>query len=344
MRDKINNKSLVSTVIIFLNAEKFIQEAIQSVFAQIYNNWELLLVDDGSTDGSSQIALRYAEQYPEKVRYLEHPGHQNRGMSASRNLGISQAKGEYIALLDSDDVWLPHKLQQQVAIMDSYPETGMVYGLSQFWHSWTGNPEDSQRDYVLELGVQPDTLFKPPTLLTLLYPLGTAYAPCPSDLLLRREMTQRIGGFEDSFRGVYQMFEDQAFLSKVYLKEPVFVANECWDRYRQHPDQCVSVVEKAGQHHSVRLFFLNWLEEYWSEQRVEATEAWRLLWQEQRFAQMRVHAQKREWKQTMRDLLILLRYHPRRFVRTLQNLRLRRRLRRRHFSKKVQKKLFIKRG
>src|SRR5829696_811917 len=102
----MNSKPLVSSVMIFFNAERFIREAIESVFAQTYDNWELLLVDDGSTDDSTQIALHYAEQYPERVRYLEHPGHQNRGMSASRNLGVSQAKGEYIALLDADDVWL----------------------------------------------------------------------------------------------------------------------------------------------------------------------------------------------------------------------------------------------
>src|SRR5918994_2063107 len=105
----MSGKSLVSCIVIFLDEERFIEEAIKSVFAQTYENWELLLVDDGSTDGSTQIALRYAERHPGKVRYLEHPGHQNRGMSASRNLGISQAKGEYVALLDADDVWLPHK-------------------------------------------------------------------------------------------------------------------------------------------------------------------------------------------------------------------------------------------
>src|SRR5215218_10922420 len=96
-------KPLVSAIIIFLNEERFIEEAIQSVFAQSYENWELLLVDDGSSDASTRIALRYAEEHPGRVRYLEHPGHQNRGMSASRNLGISHTKGEYIACLDADD-------------------------------------------------------------------------------------------------------------------------------------------------------------------------------------------------------------------------------------------------
>jgi glycosyltransferase involved in cell wall biosynthesis len=273
----MNSRPLVSSVIIFLNAEKFIEEAIESVFAQTYDNWELLLVDDGSTDGSTQIALRYAERHPEKVRYLEHPGHQNRGMGASRNLGISRARGEYIALLDADDVWLPHKLEQQVTIMNSHPEAGMVRGLSQYWYSWTGDPEDVQRDFVPELGVEANKLYEPPTLLTLLHPLGDANPPCPSDLLFRREMGERVGGFEEAFKGIYHMYEDQAFLAKVYLKELVFVASECWDRYRRHPEQCVVVVRREGQHHAAQLFFLNWLAEYLYEQGIREIEVWKRL-------------------------------------------------------------------
>jgi glycosyltransferase involved in cell wall biosynthesis len=297
-------------VIIFLNAQRFIGEAIESVFAQTYRNWELLLVDDGSIDGSTGIALRYAERYPEKVRYLEHPGHENLGMSASRNLGIRHANGAYVALLDSDDVWLPHKLQQQVAILDSHPEAGMVYGSSQYWHSWTGNPEDAQRDFVPDPGIQTDVLYKPPTLSTLLYPLGAATAPCPSDLLLRREMVERMGGFSEVFTGMYHMYEDQAFLAKVYLQEPVFVASKLWDRYRQHPEQCVAVVRDAGDYHSVRLFFLNWLAEYLYKQGNENPQVWDHLRREQRLVQVQVHVQERNWKPMVRSGLVVLRHDP----------------------------------
>src|SRR6266480_2117874 len=86
---------LVSVVIIFLNEEIFLEEAIQSVFDQTYQNWELLLVDDGSGDGSTTTALNYAERWPGKVRYLDHEGHQNHGQSASRNLGVRHAQGKY---------------------------------------------------------------------------------------------------------------------------------------------------------------------------------------------------------------------------------------------------------
>jgi glycosyltransferase involved in cell wall biosynthesis len=268
----MSKNPLVSVIIIFLNGEKFIQEAIESVWAQTYDHWELLLVDDGSTDQSTEMTRLYAQQYPGKVRYLEHAGHQNRGMSATRNVGIRHASGELIAFLDADDVWLPQKLERQVALLRSQPEAAMVYGATQYWSSWTGNPEDAARDYVPVLGVQPDTLFRPPRLITLLYPLGKATAPCPSDLMVRREIIDCVGGFEESFTGKYQLYEDQAFLAKVYLKGGVFVSSECWDRYRLHADSCMAVVKRAHQYHCVRRYFLHWLEAYLSREGVKDTE------------------------------------------------------------------------
>src|SRR5436190_10910923 len=96
---KARGRDLVSVIMIFLDEKRFIREAIQSVLAQTYENWELLLLDDGSRDGSSEIARCIAAQHTTRVRYLEHTGHQNLGMSASRNLGIRYAKGAYVAFL-----------------------------------------------------------------------------------------------------------------------------------------------------------------------------------------------------------------------------------------------------
>src|SRR2546428_10012786 len=145
----MNNQPFVSVIIIFWNADRFIAEAIESVFAQTYRAWELLLVDDGSSDCSTTIARSYSERDPQHVRYLEHPGHANRGMSASRNLGIDHAGGEYIALLDADDVWFTHTLEEQVGILErAHPDVAMLYGPIQWWYSWTGQPDDRERDHV----------------------------------------------------------------------------------------------------------------------------------------------------------------------------------------------------
>lgn len=271
----MNNKPLVSVITPFFNAEKFFEEAIESVIAQTYEHWELLLVDDGSTDKSTQIAQKYARQYPENIRYLEHENHQNRGKSTSRNLGITHAKGEYIALLDADDVFLPQKLEQQVAILESQPETGMVYGPTLYWYGWTGKASDMQRDYLANLGVKPNTLFQPPMLLTLFlkYP---GMLPCTCGLLARRQVVEETGGFDET---IQHMYEDQVFLAKICLKSPVFVEGGCWDKYRQHPDSSSYVAIRAGEYHPfkphpVRLIFLNWLGEYISAQKVQDSELW----------------------------------------------------------------------
>ena len=272
-----NANPLVSVIVIFLDGEKFIREAIDSVFSQTHRNWELLLVDDGSTDSSTQIARQYAESHPGRVRYLEHEGHQNRGMSATRNLGIRNAEGGLIGFLDCDDVWLPQKLERQVSILNLHPEAGMVFGASQYWHSWAEPEGAPGADSIPDLGVPKDTLFQPPDLLTLLYPLGEGTAPCPSDLLIRRRVFERAGGFQEEFRGIYSLYEDQAFLARVYRHEGVFVSGECWTRYRVHPDSCMSTVKGSGQYSAVRLFFLNYLDRYLAAEGVQDVRIWTLL-------------------------------------------------------------------
>jgi glycosyltransferase involved in cell wall biosynthesis len=272
----MSTRSLVSAIIIFLSEEKFLSEAIESVFAQTYDNWELLLVDDGSSDGSTEIARRYAEQHPRKVRYLEHESHRHRGTGASRNLGIRHATGAFIAFLDADDVWLSHKLARQVAIMGSRPEAAMVYGSPELWHSWTGRSEDRQRDSLQAITVEPNTIVGPPTLLAL-FLARKAITPAPSDALLRREIVDDVGGFEETFKTLY---EDQAFFTKVCLKASIFVSGECWDRHRQHRDSICSVGKKTGEYYSARPVYLNWVERYLTGQKVEAAEAWKALQKE----------------------------------------------------------------
>jgi len=269
----MNQKPTVSAIIIFLNGEKFIEEAIQSVLAQTYEDWELLLVDDGSTDKSTQIVQYYAEQNNQKVFYFKHHNHQNKGMSASRNLGIHHAKGEYIAFLDADDVWLPDKLARQVTVMKAQPEAGMVYGNTLYWHSWTGQRDDQQLDHIPPLGVKPNTLFTPPQLLQL-YLSGKAAVPCTCSILVRHEVIKRVGGFEESFRGMY---EDQAFYTKIGLTEPIFVTDDCLDRYRQHANSSCHIAIDTGQAHAARLDFLEWIVTYLSSHHNEGLDIWMVL-------------------------------------------------------------------
>ncbi len=273
---------LVSVVVAIYNTERFLAEAIDSVLAQTYPRWELLLVDDGSTDGSTEVAKQYATRYPDRIYYLEHPGHLNQGTCTSRNLGLRHSKGEYVGFLDSDDVWLPKKLEEQTRLMEMHPEVGLLYGHSEYWYDWTGEPGDSCKNHIPPLA-PPGTVYHPPSLLKLCFPLGDFTPPCPSAFLLRREALDRISGFEELWdRKRQQLYEDQAFLAKVYLNVPVFIAAQCWDRYRIHENSCCAMAERLGTAEGSRQFYFRWLEQYLRDHQVCDKDVWKAFWRRKR--------------------------------------------------------------
>ncbi len=239
------------------------EEAIESVLHQEYQNWELLLVDDGSSDRSTAIAQKYAASYPAQIIYCEHAGHVNKGLSASRNEGIRQAKGALIACLDADDVWLPAKLAQQVAIFQRHPGIAMVAEASTYWYSWA---DATKKDVPISVGAPQDKVYGPAELFSHLYPLSSGAAPCPSGLMLTKDAIARVGGFEESFTKKYALYEDQAFLNKVYLKESVYISSACNNLYRQREGSIVQWVHADGQYHAVRRFFLEWFAAYLQQQ------------------------------------------------------------------------------
>lgn len=268
----------VSIVTNFFNAENFLAEAINSVLAQTFQDWELLLVDDGSADRSAAIAQEYACRHPGRVRYFEHDGHRNLGKSTSRNLGLHQARGQYLAFLDADDVFLPHKLARQVAILELHPTAGMVYGRTHYWYGWTGKPRDLKRDAISALGVQAGKLYPAPLLTTRFLKNG-GIVPCLCALLVRREAVEKFGGFEES---IQQLYEDQVLIAKLCTEMPVFVDDVVAEQYRQHPKSSSAVAIRNREYHplwphTARLAFLNWLAKYIREKNIRDQELERAL-------------------------------------------------------------------
>lgn len=124
---------LVSVIMPAYNAERYIAQAIESVIAQSYKNWELIIVDDGSTDNSAAIIKGYCEQQS-KIVYL----HQSNGKQGkARNLGISRSKGVYIAFLDADDLWTAEKLQFQISCFNERQELDLLFSQGHFLHEQT---------------------------------------------------------------------------------------------------------------------------------------------------------------------------------------------------------------
>ena len=105
---------LVSVIMPSYNTARFIRETLESVMAQTYTNWELIIVDDCSKDNTDEIVLPYIDDA--RIRYLKNET--NSGAAVSRNRALREAKGKWIAFLDSDDLWVPEKLEKQIAFME----------------------------------------------------------------------------------------------------------------------------------------------------------------------------------------------------------------------------------
>lgn len=252
---------------IFLNGERFLDEAIRSVVGQVaVDDWELILVDDGSTDASSATARAWVEWDPGRIRYVEHPGHANRGMSASRNLGLEVATGDYVTFLDSDDVWLPSCLAHRLQVARAHPDAEVVIGGTWRWHSWTGDETDRSSDVTMPLPLAPSYVtLEPPRLLEAIYGVpGGGHVPAMCSLLIRRESLTAIGGMVSEFRSLY---EDQVLYVKLGLHLRAVIDPRPLALYRQHRDSACSVAVETGvwnpwQANEPGMRFFEWMHDH----------------------------------------------------------------------------------
>ena len=123
---------LVSIIMPTYNCARFIRESIDSVLAQTYTNWELIIVDDSSTDNTAEMVANFNDP---RIHYLRNE--QNEGAALTRNKALRAAKGRYIAFLDSDDLWHPDKLERQIAFME---QNGYAFT----YHEYTEIDESSK--------------------------------------------------------------------------------------------------------------------------------------------------------------------------------------------------------
>jgi glycosyltransferase involved in cell wall biosynthesis len=276
-------KGLVSVTIPFFNAERFIGETIESVLAQTYSSWELLLADDGSTDGSTEIARAYAARFPGKISYLEHAGHRNLGVNAARNLGARQSRGEFLAFLDSDDIWLPKKLETNVASLTEHREAGFLFGPTEYWYEWDPEGNGNRKNEVPAIAPG-NMIYDPPALLARTLQMGQYGVPCPCSFLMRRWAFERAGGYDEEFNpSTYQHFEDGAFLVKMYLHVPVYVSSACLDRNRCNQFSMTRQASTVRNFDAARRFFFRWLASYLRREEVTDREIWRAVRKESWF-------------------------------------------------------------
>jgi glycosyltransferase involved in cell wall biosynthesis len=186
---------LVSVVVPAYNRRECIERALSSIQGQTYGNWEALVVDDGSTDGTQQVVEQLARQDP-RVRLIRHAN--NRGAQAARNSGIVVARGEWIGFLDSDDTWLPHSLEARVrvALRD---KVSVVH---------------SGGDVLQQDGVA-QRYFVPPMAGRVYPELLLREGPLFQGLLIAKQALQRIGGLDDRIIA-FQEWDTALSLAKHY--------------------------------------------------------------------------------------------------------------------------------
>ena len=173
---------VVSIIMPAYEVGPYIGAAIESVRAQTFTEWELLIGDDGSTDATNEIASRWADRDP-RVRVLRQ---HNAGISAARNLALRNSSGRIIAILDSDDLWEPEYLAAQVGVLDAHPDIDVVTGNAWFLGSrLNGMPARPWPD------ARPD-----PDLATILSDETAVFIMS----VFRRRVYETIGGFDEAFR------------------------------------------------------------------------------------------------------------------------------------------------
>ena len=116
----------VDIIIPAFNAARFLPFSLESVVSQTFDDWRILLVDDGSTDNTAEAVAPFRDRLGSKIRYIKQ---ENRGLPAARNTAIRASTAEFLALLDADDVWLPCRLSESLKILVERPQVGLVYGL-----------------------------------------------------------------------------------------------------------------------------------------------------------------------------------------------------------------------
>ena len=167
--------SMISIIMGIYNCAKTLPEAVNSILSQTYDNWELIMCDDGSSDGTYKVALEYKEKYPDKIVLLKNE--KNMGLNYTLNRCLESVRGEYIARMDGDDLSLPMRFEQEVNFLDKNPDyaivsTPMIYfdEKGEFrWGEGKGEPDPKRLAY------------------------GTIF--CHAHCMVRKEAYEAVGGY-----------------------------------------------------------------------------------------------------------------------------------------------------
>lgn len=239
------NTPQVSIIVPCYNYGHFLGQTLENVRAQEYTDWECIIVDDGSTDNTAEIARRITDADP-RFCYI----HQNnKGLSAARNTGIRQSRGQFIQLLDSDDLIHAAKLTRQISLLNAHPHTDILYGKALFFKTAEPNKYYSSRKQPIFLR-QPNLQISGQGKMIVRKLLVDNIMPV-SSALIRRSMVDKVGGFDET----YKSYEDWHYWIRCALQNANFayIPLEGTETYIRigHPSMMTN--KKKMTMHAIRL-------------------------------------------------------------------------------------------
>ena len=189
---------LISVIVPTYNRAWIIKDAIDSILAQDFKKVEIVVVDDGSSDNTTEILAAYQKHDIRVIRQA------NKGVSAARNRGVAISEGQFIAFLDSDDMWLPHKLSVQMEFFNTHPDA-LICQTEEIWIR-KGSRVNPKKRHQKPSGM----IFEPSLYLCLV---------SPSAVMMKRDLFEEVGGFNESFR----VCEDYDLWLRISCKYPIYL-------------------------------------------------------------------------------------------------------------------------
>lgn len=254
-------RGLVSIIVPTYNSAQFIEACLESVFAQTYPHMEVLVVDDGSVDNTRQVLAPYIAD--DKIQYFFQ---QNQGPAAARNLALRHARGEFIAFLDADDLWLPDKLEKQITVLQKNPDVGMMYSDSEwFGEEWERQLANSRK--LREGDLRKAEYFRRGDIFKVL--LAHNFIPTMT-VLVRHSILKKTGPFLEKIGGErFSYGEDfELWLRITRICNVEFNLHKSVKR-RVHPSQ-ITANKKYGYRQLCILYRYLWSQEYCTEKSLVA--------------------------------------------------------------------------
>jgi len=240
----------ISIVTPLYNGSKTLEETAESVFSQDFTDWEWIFFDDGSKDGTQEIAKKYKKELPGKIFYYEHSQNKNYGTAYTRNRAVEKSKGEIIAFIDQDDIWFKNRLSWQFNLLEKKDDCAMIWGPCLYWYK--------EREFKQPVGYQgtglTSGLYRPPEFIEI-FLSDLRGTPLPGASLVRRKCFDEVNGFEESIKGS----EDIVLWLKLADKFPIYYEDEILVKYRKHQDSTLRVAFDSGEMNQWNLDFYKWV-------------------------------------------------------------------------------------